>query len=208
MNKQLGIFLAGLLVVVPFAISVYLIWAVGAWVNKLGTSALSLCGIDHPISQWIGALVVIVGVYLIGLLTHFWMFRKIVELFERLFRHVPGVKTLYESVRDLMKLFGSKSKRMGQVVLYRQQDGGSAKLGILTSDSPPGIKPQENKVAVYFPFSYMIGGEILYVSADRLEHVDMPVETALKLCATAYVGASAGTEPESDKTDTAKNKTG
>ncbi len=199
MNKQLGIFLAGVLVVVPFAISVYLIWAVGAWVNKLGTAALSMCGIDHPISQWIGALVVIVGVYFIGLLTHFWIFRKIVDLFERLFRHVPGVKTLYESVRDLMKLFGPKSRRMGQVVLYRREDGSSAKLGILTSDNPPGVKPHENKVAVYFPFSYMIGGEIMYVSADRLEYVDIPVETALKLCATAYVGASA--DKESDKTE-------
>lgn len=205
MNKQLGIFLAGVLVVVPFAISVYLIWTVGAWVNNLGSDALELFGIDYEISQWIGALAVIVAVYLIGLLTHFWMFRKIIELFERLFRHVPGIKTLYESVRDLMKLFGSKSGKMGQVVLYKQPDGNSAMLGVLTSDNPPGVKPQEGKVAVYFPFSYMIGGQILYVSRDKLEYVDMPVETALKLCATAYVGAS--TDAELEKTDETETTT-
>ena len=69
-------------------------------------------------------------------------------------------------------------------------------LGILTSDNPPGVVPQEGKAAVYFPFSYMIGGQILYISRDKLEDVDMPVESALKLCATAYVGASTEDNPD------------
>ena len=62
------------------------------------------------------------GIYLVGLLMRFWLFSGLVTLVEKLLAHVPGVKTIYESVRDLMKLFGSESQRMGHVVEYLPPD--------------------------------------------------------------------------------------
>ncbi|MCK4601241.1 MAG: DUF502 domain-containing protein, partial [Phycisphaerae bacterium] len=118
MRKQLGILLAGIFVVVPFALTVYVIYFVGAWVNSLGTSALQAVGINlhDTLKPWVGMLAVLAIVYLIGLMTHFWVFRSTLNLFERIFSRVPGIKTIYNSVRDLMELFGPESKRMGRVV--------------------------------------------------------------------------------------------
>ena len=190
MRKQLGILLAGIFVVVPFALTVYVIYFVGAWVNSLGTSALQAVGINlhDTLKPWVGMLAVLAIVYLIGLMTHFWVFRSTLNLFERIFSRVPGIKTIYNSVRDLMELFGPESKRMGRVVLYEKLGTDLAMLGILTNDNPPGSK---GKVAVYFPLSYMIGGPVMYISPEHLREIDMPVEQALKLCATAQVGATA-----------------
>jgi hypothetical protein len=61
-------------------------------------------------------------------------------------------------------------------------------LGIRTS--PPGggqHVPGQNAATVYLPFSYMFGGITVFAPADSLKEIDMPVETCLKLCATAFV---------------------
>ncbi len=42
-------------------------------------------------------------------------------------------------------------------------------------------------MAVYLPFGYMIGGVTVYVPREHLRELDMPVEQALKLAATAHV---------------------
>ena len=48
---------------------------------------------------------------------------------------------------------------------------------------------------VYLPMAYMIGGPIVYAKPSELEYIDMPVEMALKLAATAFIG---GGLPQSD----------
>ena len=65
-------------------------------------------------------------------------------------------------------------------------------LAIRTTESPVGVDAQEGKmVAIYLPLAYMIGGPVFYVPAAHVKEIDMTVETAMKLCATAQVGMSA-----------------
>jgi uncharacterized membrane protein len=195
MARQLKIFLAGVLVVVPFAITVWVIWAVGLWLDDLGVN-LALRPIwgllrldkwrDIDTIHGVGAVVLVVGIYLIGLLTHFWLFRKTLDLADAVFLRIPGVSTIYKSIRDLMLLFDSDSAgRMGSVVEYCEPDSQMAMLGILTNEQPEGSL--DGKAAVYFPLAYMIGGPIAFVPREHLREVDMPVEQALRLCATAQV---------------------
>jgi len=189
MKKQVQIFLAGALVVIPFAITIWVITAIGSALDGLVKAPLAAYGVHR--FPGAGALIVIVSIYLVGLLTHFWVFRYAVSLAEKLLTRVPGVKTIYESVRDLMKVFGGETRRMGRVVIYRPPDAHAAMLGVVTNENPPGAGAG-NEVAVYFPLGYMIGGPVMYVRPEHLEDVDISVEHALKLCATAQVGE----EPE------------
>ena len=200
MKRQLKIFLAGLFALVPFAITVWVIWWVGLALEKLGVN-LALGPIwkvfeledRWPLEQihGVGAVILIVAIYLVGLLMHFWLFRGIVRVFERIFEKFPGVKTIYESVRDLMKLFGSESRqKMGRVVEYLPPGAALGVLGILTNEQPSGTGDAD-RAAVYFPLAYMIGGPVMFVPRDHLREVDMPVERALRLCATAQVGIDA-----------------
>ena len=197
MKRQLKILLTGLLVVVPFGVTCWAIWTVGLWLDKLGVSALKPIWNTFDLeSRWdwdlndvhgFGAILLILIIYSIGLLMHFWLFRRLVWVVERLFERVPGVKTIYESVRDLMKLFGPDSAtKMGKVVEYRPPGTQVGVLGILTNEQPSGAS-EPDAAAVYFPLSYMIGGPVLFVPKENLRDVDMPVERALRLCTTAQV---------------------
>ena len=187
MKKQVQIFLAGAMVVIPFAITIWVITAVGSRLDALVFGRGDDGGDGAGGIPGAGALIVIAFIYLVGLLTHFWVFRHVVSFAEKLLTRVPGVKTIYESVRDLMKVFGGETRRMGRVVIYRPPDAHAAMLGVVTNENPPGAGAG-NEVAVYFPLGYMIGGPVMYVRPEHLEDVDISVEHALKLCATAQVG--------------------
>ena len=187
MKKQLGIFLAGILVIVPFALTVYIVIAAGAWLNRMGNTVANSWGWKLP--PGLGAVFLLVIVYLIGLLTRFWLFRFLIRLLERIVARLPGVKTIYESIRDLMKLFGGDSRRMGRAVLYTPPGAAASTIAILTNPEPQGM-PEDligRKVAIYVPFSYMFGGVTLYVDRQHVRTLDLPVEQALKLAATAQV---------------------
>jgi len=188
MKKHISIFLTGLVVIIPLGVTIYVIRWITVLLENLGASMIG--SFNVRIWPGVGAVAVLAGIYLVGLLTRFWLFRSLLNFFERLIARVPGVKTIYESVRDLMGLFGGDSKRMGRVVEYRPPGGDVTLLGILTNDRPPGIgqNPDHPKVAVYLPYSYMFGGMTIYVDPRHTRAVDMPVEQALKLCAIAQVG--------------------
>ena len=202
MSKHLKILLTGLFVIVPFAITLWVIWAAVGWLDALGKAALrplwNALDIQTPALDQLhglGMVILLATVYLIGLMMHFWLFSRLVALFEAIFERVPGVKTIYESIRDLMKLFGSdSSQKMGQVVEYAPPGTELGVLGVLTNEQPDGAP--EGKVAVYLPLAYMIGGPVVFAPPEHLRPVDMPVERALRLCATAQVGIDRSLPPK------------
>jgi uncharacterized membrane protein len=195
MRKHIQIFLAGALVVVPFAVTAYLVWALASWLGNLGYRLVEAVGALKPLHDVAGQIVALLGavlvlgaIYMIGLLARSYVFKKILSLVERYISRVPGVKTIYESVRDLMKLFGADSGRMGKAVLYRIPQTEISLLGIMTNQQPLSTNADaKKKVAIYLPFSYMFGGLTIFVAPDNVKDAGMSVDQALKLCATASV---------------------
>ncbi len=183
MKKQVRIFLTGAVVLVPFALTVYLVWWAGAALDRVGRSVLPP-GAEGWLFPGVGAIAALAAIYLVGLLMHWCVFRWVVRLLEGLMERLPVVKSVYESIRDILKLFAGDSRQMGQVVRYRLPGTDAQVLGIQTSTSPRGAEGL-GKVAVYLPLSYMIGGWTVYVAPEALEPVDMSVEEALKIAATA-----------------------
>ncbi len=203
MKKHVRILLAGVMVVVPFALTVYII----AWAGSLLDGLVQRLVEPNatPGQRWLfpgaGIVVAVLALYLVGLLTHLWVFRWAVGLLERMFSRVPVVKSIYESLRDVLKLFGGEAENMGQVVLYRLPGTEVKLLGIRTSTSPRGAQGQ-NRVAVYLPMSYQLGGFTVYVPPESVEPLDMSVEEAMKIAATADVGSKAESDSQPEGTDT------
>ena len=190
MKKQLAILLAGVMVIIPFAITLYVVVSVGMWLNGLGETLLRNWWQDLQLPFGVGVVVVLLLIYLVGLMTRLWVFRWTLDVLDRLVSTVPGAKTIYESVRDLLRLFGPESRRMGRAVIYRPPGTEMAVMGILTNEAPVGI-PQAPKrmVAIYIPCAYMFGGAVIYVPAEHVQDANIPVEEALKVSAIAQVGA-------------------
>lgn len=195
MSRQLRIFLAGMLVVTPLAATVYVIWWGAGILDRLGALLVGE-GFDLPAGA--GAVIVLAAVYLVGLLTHWWAFHGLFGLLEGLLTRLPGIRTVYESVRDLMQLFGGQAESMGRAVEYRPPGSGLSILGILTNDNPRDLPDDhpDRKVAVYLPYSYMFGGPTIYASPGDVHEVDMSVEQVLRVCTTAHTARSAVIRPK------------
>ena len=90
---------------------------------------------------------------------------------------------------------------MGKVVECDLPGTQMTVLGLLTNDSPRGLSQGEGRrrVAVYLPFGYMIGGPVVYLDPAHVRQVDLTAEEAMKLCATAQVGAGVPEEPPSER---------
>ena len=194
MKKQFRIFAAGVIITAPFAATAYVLWWVLSRLDSLAKGGIERI-FGTELFWGAGVIVLLAGIYLIGLLTHLWVFRWALGLLERLFSRVPVVKTIYESVRDIFGLFSGDTNKMGQVVRYRVPGTEVELLGVRTSTSPRGAG-EPGKVAVYLPMSYQFGGFTVYVRPESVEPVDMSVEEALKIAATAEAGAAPPPGPD------------
>lgn len=200
MRKIGTLFLQGLIAILPIALTLYLIY----W---LATSAESVLGrairfvIEDHYQPGMGVLVGFVLTVGIGILLKLWLFRKVFSLGEMLLQRIPGIKSIYGSIRDLVGFFdASKQKEFDKTVMVTV--GNDTRLmGLVTredfSDLPEGIG-DDKTVAVYLPMSYQLGGFTIMVPKTKIRPVDMKVDQAMQFVLTAAVSA----EDKHEKTST------
>lgn len=190
MARHLRIFLQGLVVTVPIVVTLYIIWAMVRWMD---INIRQLLPVVDEIPG-MGIIVATVAIYLAGAVANFLLFQNILERAENMINRVPLVKTLYGSVRDMLQYFGNRGARPSGTAVKVNWTPDSQMIGITT-----GAVADDGGIGVYFPFSYQIGGYLIYVSRDKLQPAGMSVEEALKLVLTGGVGAISDPEQLSEQ---------
>ncbi len=179
MKTIANIFLKGLLVVLPLVVTfglLYWLFSGAEEILQIPLKALLPTGWYMP---GMGVLSACGIIFVCGLLVQSYLIKPLFSLMELLLDRIPIVKTLYGSARDLMKFaIGDKEAGMQKVVSVEVKDD-IFLIGFVTNDSP-SISNSENRVAVFFPMSYQMGGYLAYVSKDKCTPLDMPVEQAMQ----------------------------
>ena len=192
--KKLGtLFLQGLIAILPIALTVYLVyWLAAAAESVLGRAMRFVVGDDYYVrgSGVLAGFLITLG---IGILLRIWLFRRVFSLGETLVERIPGIKSLYGSIRDMVGLFdATKQKEFDQTVMVTLGDENMRLMGLVTredfSDLPAGIG-DERTVAVYLPMSYQLGGFTVMVPKARITPVDMRIDQAMQFLLTAGVSA-------------------
>ncbi len=195
--KKLGrLLMKGLVALLPLGLTAYTVY----W---LITTTESLM---HNLLLWImppavyrPGMGLAAGLFIlltVGAGVNAYVVRRLQGWVDRLIDRIPGVKTVYGAIRDLMQLFptSSDARDLRSVVVVRI--GSIRLLGFITRDELPELDAQAggaDLVAVYLPMSYQIGGYTIYLPKDQCEILDMPVETAMRMVITA--GMSSGPVP-------------
>lgn len=157
MNWIIKNFLRGLVIVVPIALTVYLIY--------VGFTALDrLLDLRTP---GLGAAILLVGIIGVGVLAGNFMGRKVFLLTEKLFTRAPLVRIVYAAIKDLLEAFVGDKRRFDKPVVV--QIGDQVRVfGFVTRDDL-GALALPGEVAVYVPFSYTWDGCLLVVPKARVE---------------------------------------
>jgi uncharacterized membrane protein len=142
-----------------------------------------------------GLVATLLAVFLLGLLMHAYVFRRLFARIEQLLYHMPLIKTVYSAIRDFFNYFSPSSKReFEQVVSVSIGDTGMQVIGFVTqavSERLPEDFRGEDSILVYLPLSYMIGGYAVLIPRSAVRPLDMNMEEAMRFTLTAGVTGSA-----------------
>lgn len=198
--KQLQkIFLQGLVTFLPIALTIYIVYAGVAIVDSfLGDGLRQILPVYIP---GLGFLITIVLIMLLGLLLNNLIAGGIFQNLETKLTKVPFVKAIYSPLRDLMNLFSKGGGPGGlQKVVLVDMDNGIRAMGLVTRESfadVPAIEQNAgDRIAVYIPMSYGLGGFTLLVPRTKITPLDMPIEKAMSLAITGWVKAEKNQTPE------------
>lgn len=128
-------------------------------------------------------------IFVLGVLVQAYLIKQLFAWLEDLVAHIPVVKTLYNSFKELINFVaGGNSNDMQQVVRFTV-DGNIYMVGFVTNENV-SLGDQDELVSIYVPMSYMIGGFLLYLPKSRCEPLDIPVQKAMQQVLTANITGS------------------
>ena len=185
-------FLRGLGVVLPIALTLYLVvWTVQAAESVMKPLALLLMPRSLDYVPGSGLLLALVLVYGTGLLVQLFVVEWLVGLGQRILERTPFVKSIYSALNDFTSYFSRRPSETASRVVNVELAEGLSLVGFITDPDPAALRAPgdpDDRVAVYFPMSYQLGGFTVLLPRDRLRPLDLGVEDAMRRVLTAGVG--------------------
>ena len=175
MNWLIKNFLRGLVIVVPIALTVYLVYQ-------------SFRRLDERLrveTPGLGLAILVAAIVAIGALAGNFVGRKFFSLTETMFTKAPIVRIVYAAIKDLLEAFVGNKRRFDRPVTVSVSDGVKA-FGFITRDDL-GVLGMPGDVAVYVPFSYTWDGCLLVVARERVAPLEADSASVMALVVSGGV---------------------
>lgn len=172
-------FLQGLLILSPIAVTAYVIYTVFDRVDSL------LPGVPRGL----GFVIIISVVTFIGYMgTRFFLGRMLFDSFDHLLQHIPGIKYIYSSIKDVMGSFVGDKKRFNKPVwVCTNLQPEVWRIGFMTQ-SDLAHMGMSAKVAVYLPHSYAVSGYVVVVDGKHIKPITkMTAAEAMKFAVSGGI---------------------
>ena len=187
MKNAVAIFWKGLATLLPLTVTIWVLYAAFSTLDRL-LSQMVPAHLYFPGSGLLVGIVITVG---FGALMHFFLFERLIDYGSSVLNRIPVVKSFYSAMQDFMAYFGRRSaSELSRVVLVTLSDDCQL-IGFVTNpnfDTPLQERgPIGQRIAVYLPMSYQIGGFMVLLPAERVVPLEISVEDAMRLVLTAGV---------------------
>ena len=180
MNKISKRFINGLILLVPLAITVFVVTEV------LNFTEIVL-GKHFPVYYpGMGIVTVLLVIYLVGWLSSYWFMKRVISYGEWLLGKIPVVKFIYNSVKHLSTAVFESNNMFDHVVLVPFHQ--SRALGFVMAEVPAVLREKlgDDYVCVFVPWSLnMTSGTNLFVKKSDVIYLDISNESALQYMLTA-----------------------
>jgi uncharacterized membrane protein len=172
-NHIVRCFLAGIVALLPIGGAVL---TVGYMESSIAESGIAKLPIYFP---GFGLLAACALIYLIGLAVSTFVGRWIWGRADRLLDRMPGLGSLYQTVKQVLGYGEGKEAVFQGVVMIPSRDLQGEEIGLVTSEISAGPGPK--KLVVFVPAAPSpASGRLLIVDEDRVRRVALPVSEALK----------------------------
>ena len=173
---------SGLLVIIPVGLTFYVLYLLYQTLTSISK------WIPLPHFPGSGIIYIFLLVFVIGLVSQWWVTKKGIDLLEVIIAKFPGVKTLYHMTKETVSSFAGEKRAFSKVVLYKEQED-VMRIGFVTTEDVRLFELGDEFIAVYFPHGLQISGELRLLPRNRVVFVGTPVEDALQFCLSAGVAS-------------------
>ncbi|RZJ79440.1 MAG: DUF502 domain-containing protein [Flavobacterium sp.] len=185
----LNYLIKGLLIVVPIALSIFIVvWAVttvDSWLNInniLGVNPLT--GENRNIPG-LGLGLVLFIILAAGFFVTNFVTEPMYNWFQRTINKLPLLNFIFSSIKDLTEAFVGDEKKFNNPVLV-EAESGIKRIGFLTQNDLSKLDLPGDAI-VYFPFSYSFAGQVYVVSKEKITPLKMSASEAMKLVVSGGV---------------------
>lgn len=195
MSRLQKIFISGLVAFIPIALSIYVLTVGVTLIENLFGQFLQRALPEGTYLPGFGFLATLAFILLLGFLVDNFFTARFFQRVQDKLREVPLIKIIYSPLRDLMNLFvnGQQQQTMQKVVMVHFTKSHSV-LGLVTRETFHDLDIKTSmtveRIAVYIPMSYGLGGYTVLVNKAEVEAVDMPIEKAMSLALTGWIKTS------------------
>jgi uncharacterized membrane protein len=188
-------FVAGLLIWVPLAATVFIFSLLLSLMNRL----FFLLPEKYEPQNWfpedwqipeviptlVGAVLAVLILLITGFLGANLLGRRLVALYENLLERIPLVRSVYSSVKHFAEIvFAEDGTSFKKALLIEYPRSGLYSLCFLTSENPLEVqrRTHDDVMTVFLPTTpNPTSGFMLFVPRKDVIELDMPVEDALKM---------------------------
>jgi len=210
-------FLTGVLVTIPFALTIAVLYWLGTWIiglvsafpNRVIGQFLSQ---QHPIvSQAILFIIGLVGalliVLIIGAVARNILGRKLVTFSEYLITKIPFARTIYIATKQIVEtLMGRGMKNLKRVALFEYPRKGIYSIGFITSTIEEGKHHNQSGrklVSIFVPTTpNPTSGYYIMLPEEDIKELSISVEDAFRIIMSAGLATNNFDDTGQGKEDT------
>jgi uncharacterized membrane protein len=191
-------FLAGIIVILPIAITVFIIRFFVISLNAIMLNPLARGLKTYPLyedqrlflAKTLIFIAVVLIIALVGLMTRVIIVRRFFTFFENILLRLPMINKVYGSIKEISSAFlGKRKSGFKKVVLVEYPRKGIYTLGFVTSELSGGFQDAVNDpdlISVYVPTTpNPTSGLFILISRHDVTPLEMSVEEALRVVISA-----------------------
>ena len=187
-RKLRNYFIAGVVVLIPIGITVYITLLIVNISSKLIPSELNPNNYLPFSIPGLEIIIAIVTITIIGGISVSFIGKRLLSLVNDVFKRIPVLRTIYSAIGQMTETFTKDRKKNKSVVLVEYPRKGSWAVGFVTQDNKGEIKSKVKKelVNVFVPTTpNPTSGFLLMFPKDEVINLDMSFEDASKFIVSA-----------------------
>ena len=197
---------AGILVTVPFSLTIFILFKLGKWIVDLVSAAPArfiqpLAALPDSLFQiatfFIGLTVTIFLVLAVGAVTRNFLGRKLLNFGENIISKIPLARTIYTASKQIIEtlFIGSRMKNLKRVVLFEYPRRGIYSIGFVTGSLDSGEEhniSEHNLISVFVPTApNPTSGYYIMVPENDIIELSISVEDAFRIILSAGLSSNA-----------------
>jgi uncharacterized membrane protein len=187
------VILTGVAVLVPVAITLYVLFVIFSALARLLTPAANLFPGSMLVGHLLAGLALVGLVVVVGLVAHFRTGKRAIDYFDAAVGRVPGVGAVYRSFRRMSDvMLDSDADHFREVKLVSFPGPQTYMLGFVTTRTPDLVVEATDEAALHTLFvplapNPVMGGFVVHVPDDHIYDIDLTVEEGFRATVTGGV---------------------